>query len=84
MPNQRFFADRPEDVGIDSDKLEALFDRAEREVREGLLPSAQIAIARHGKLAGMRSFVKVLYEGREAPATYDTLYCNFSATKAIT
>ena len=84
MPNQRFFADRPEDVGIDSDKLEALFDRASREVREGLLPSAQIAIARNGKLAGMRSFGKVRHEGREAPATNDTLYCIFSATKAIT
>ncbi len=84
MPNQRFFADRPEDLGIASDKLEALFERAEREVREGLLPSAQIAIARHGKLAGMRSFGKVRHEGREAPATNDTLYCIFSATKAIT
>ena len=84
MPNQRFFADRPEDVGIDSEKLEALFDRAEREVREGLLPSAQIAVARHGKLAAMRSFGRVRHEGREAPATNDTLYCIFSATKAIT
>ena len=32
----------------------------------------------------MRSFGKVRHEGREAPATNDTLYCIFSATKAIT
>jgi CubicO group peptidase (beta-lactamase class C family) len=84
MPNQRFFADSPEELGIDSEKLEALFDRAQRELREGLLPSAQIAVARHGKIAGMRSFGRVTHEGRQADATNETLYCIFSSTKAIT
>ena len=84
MPSTRFFADRPEEVGIDSQKLEALFERAAREVHEGLLPSAQIAIARQGKLAGMRTFGTATFEGREALATNETLYCIFSATKAIT
>ncbi len=83
MPDQRFFAATPADVGIDTDKLAALFERAEQEVREGLLPSAQVAIARRGKIAAMRTFGRVTHEGQPAPATNDTLYVVFSATKAI-
>ena len=84
MPNSRFFAESPEQVGIDSEKLEAVFERAEKEVREGILPSSQIAIARNGKLAGMRTFGSATFDGVEALATNDTLYCVFSCTKAIT
>jgi CubicO group peptidase (beta-lactamase class C family) len=84
MPHERFFADSPESVGISSEKLETLLERAEREVAEGLLPSAQIAIARDGKLAAMRTFGSVTHEGTPAPATNDTLYAVFSSTKAIT
>jgi CubicO group peptidase (beta-lactamase class C family) len=84
MPEQNFFAASPEAVGIDSGKLEALFDRAEREIKEGLLPSVQIAIAREGKIAGMRSFGRATFEGNEAAVDNDTLYPIFSATKAIT
>ena len=84
MPNQKFFAESPEAVGIDPDKLEALFERAEKEVREGLLPSCQIALARDGRIAGMRSFGTVRHEGVEAIATRDTLYCIFSSTKEVT
>ena len=84
MPHARFLAETPESVGIDSDKLEEVFARAEREVREGLLPSSQIAVARDGKLAGVRSVGSVTHEGREARASDDTLYCIFSCTKAIT
>ena len=83
MPAQHFFAESPEAVGIESARLEALFERAEREVREGLLPSAQIAIARHGKLAGMRSVGRVTCEGRPVEASDDTLYVVFSCTKAV-
>lgn len=79
-----FFAETPEEVGIDSGKLEELFRRAEREVREGLLPSAQIALARNGRIAGMRTFGSVTHEGRPARATNETLYGVFSSTKALT
>lgn len=77
-------AERPESVGIDPEKLEALFERAAREVDEGLLPSAQVAVARRGRIAGMRTFGRVERQGRPGPATDDTLYCIFSCTKAIT
>jgi CubicO group peptidase (beta-lactamase class C family) len=84
MPHPRFFAESPESVGIDPEKLDAVFDRAAKEVREGLLPSAQIAVARNGRLAGMRSFGSATFLGVEAPVTNDTLYCVFSTTKALT
>ena len=84
MPNPQYFADSPEQVGIDSQKLNELFARAEKEVRDGLLPSVQIAVARHGKIAGMRTFGRVTHEGRAADASNETLYVVFSSTKGIT
>src|SRR5215831_10586904 len=84
MVDQRLVAKAPEDVGIDSKLLDAVFERAEKEVREGLLPSAQIAVARNGKLAGMRTFGRVQKGARTEVADDSTLYCVFSSTKAIT
>ena len=76
-------ATRPEDVGIDSEKLEALFARAKRDVDDGTLPSAQVALARRGRLAGFRTFGQVTAGGKSGPATNETLYTIFSSTKAI-
>ena len=84
MPHEKFFAATPEEVGVDSVKLDDLLQRAEKGLREGLLPSVQIAIAREGRIAAMRTLGTVRHGGREAPATNDTLYCVFSCTKAIT
>ncbi len=75
MVDQKFIANDPEEVGIDSEKLNELLTRVQKEVDDGLLPSAQIAIAREGKLAAFETY-------GEAPE--DALYCIFSATKAIT
>ena len=57
------------------ENLDALLIRAEKEVKEGLLPSAQVAIAQDGELLAFETF---------GDATNDSLYCVFSATKAIT
>jgi CubicO group peptidase (beta-lactamase class C family) len=75
MLDARFIADSPEAVGLDSNKVDALIARARKEVDEGLLPSAQVAIARNGKIAAMASF---------GNATNDSLFNVFSSTKAIT
>jgi CubicO group peptidase (beta-lactamase class C family) len=83
MPASHFFAEAPEALGIDPGKLRELLERIEREVREGLLPSAQIAIARHGKLVAMRTVGRATCGGCEQEATNDTLYVVFSCTKAI-
>lgn len=83
LSSDRFVA-APESVGVDPSKLAALFDRAEREVRDGLLPSAQLAVARKGRIAGMRSLGTATFQGRAAPVGDDTLYVIFSCSKAIT
>lgn len=83
MTETTHVASKPEDLGIDPEKLEAVFARAKRDVDDGILPSAQIAVARHGKIAGSRTFGSAVQGGGERPATDDTLYVFFSCTKAI-
>ena len=65
----------PESIGLDGEKLAELSARARREVDEGLLPSAQIAVAREGRLGHVETF---------GDADDQTLYCVFSSTKAFT
>lgn len=84
MAHAHRLAATPESVGIDPERLEAVFERAAREVREGHLPSAQVAVARNGRIAGLRTFGAVTHEGRPAAATDATRYVIFSCTKAIT
>jgi len=76
-------ANKPEDVGIDSEKLEAVFARAKRDVDDGTLQGCQVAVARGGALAGFRCFGNAAIRGELQPVTEDTLYSIFSSTKAI-
>jgi CubicO group peptidase (beta-lactamase class C family) len=80
--NANLVAARPEDMGVDSERLEALFARAKRDVDDGILPSASVAVARNGKVAGFRVFGSATRDGSR-PATTKTLYTIFSSTKAI-
>jgi CubicO group peptidase (beta-lactamase class C family) len=84
MPAEKFFADNPREVGLNPDKVQALFDRAERDVKDGVLPACQLAIARKGKIAAMKTFGRAVQGGTEKPATDDTVFVAMSATKAIT
>ena len=83
MIDVRHIAAAPEEVGIDSERLEAVFARAKRDVDEGVLPTAQVAVARRGKLAGVRTFGSAVQGGLDRAATDATLYCIYSATKAV-
>lgn len=84
MPAERFFADSPREVGLNPDKVQALFDRAERDVKEGVLPACQLAIARNYKIAAMKTFGRAVQGGVEKPATDETVFVAMSATKAVT
>jgi CubicO group peptidase (beta-lactamase class C family) len=53
-------------------RIQALMDRARREVDEGLLPSVQVALAHNGEIVAEEAF---------GEADVDTRYCIFSATK---
>lgn len=68
---------------IDPVARDALFARAEKVAsRAGC--AVQLAIARHGKLAGIRSFGRARHgDGSERPADDSTLFAIFSVTKAI-
>ncbi|MBV1906160.1 MAG: beta-lactamase family protein [Pseudomonadales bacterium] len=68
------FADAQE-LGLDPEKVAKLLARVQREVDEGLLPAAQIAIAHHGKVGVFESY------GGAKPESLTPL---FSATKGIT
>ncbi len=64
----------PAELGIDPAKLAGLIERAHREVEHGLLPSCQLALARHGRLAAFETI------GQAPP---NARYNVFSATKAF-
>ena len=84
MPAEKFFADSPAQVGLNPDKVQALMDRAERDVKDGILPACQVAIARNGKIAAMSSFGRAVQGGADQPVTDQTVFVAMSATKAIT
>lgn len=67
--------ERIKTFGLDVEKVAALLARAGKEVDMGLLPAAQLAIARHGE---------VVFQYNYGDAQPDSLTCIFSATKAIT
>lgn len=84
MPASHFFANNLEEIGLDPQKVQVLFERAAREVHEGLLPASQVAIARNGKLGAMQTFGTAVQGGVEKPATNDTQFVIMSSTKAFT
>jgi CubicO group peptidase (beta-lactamase class C family) len=81
MIEAKFIA-APKEIGLDAGRLQALYDYVEGEVTAGL-PSAQVAIGRHGRIAGVRTFGTVTRGGVRGPAKDDTLYCIFSAVKGV-
>lgn len=83
MISTSYLAKTPEDVGIDSEKLERVFARAKRDVDQGVLPGCQVAVARNGRVAGMRNFGVAVQGGSEKAISDETLFAIFSCTKAI-
>ncbi len=83
MLQPEWIAESPESVGVDSGRLQLLFDAARREVEEGRIPNAQIAVASGGRLAGIASFGTVECGGTRVPTTDQTLFCVYSTTKGI-
>ena len=54
----------PETVGVDPEKLDLFRRRVQLEVECGYLPSAQIAVARHGRLVAFETFGDATNESR--------------------
>lgn len=69
--NQKVF----NEANLIAENVQSLLARAAKEVDDGLLSGAQIALAWQGELVLLQSFGK---------AKDDSLFCIFSATKAVT
>jgi CubicO group peptidase (beta-lactamase class C family) len=74
----------PASLGFAATPLQHLDRLIRQHIEEGRYPGAQIALARHGKLALLRSYGNARTEGRTEPATGDTLFLLFSQTKVLT
>jgi CubicO group peptidase (beta-lactamase class C family) len=74
-PSALGFAARP------LDHLDALI---RTHIEEGRYPGAQIALARHGKLALFRTYGNARTQDSTIPATNETLFLLFSQTKVLT
>jgi CubicO group peptidase (beta-lactamase class C family) len=74
----------PASLGLAPAPLSALDRLIRGQIEEGRYPGAQIAIARHGKLALFRAYGDSRTEGARQPATNDTLFLLFSQTKVLT
>jgi CubicO group peptidase (beta-lactamase class C family) len=73
----------PASLGLDPQALERLAELINGHLTEGRYPGAQVALARHGKLALLKSFGEARLDPR-TPARDDTLWLLYSNTKVIT
>jgi CubicO group peptidase (beta-lactamase class C family) len=72
------------ELKLDAGALARLDELINRHIAEGRYPGAQIAIARHGKLAVMRTYGDARIDPQRQPARDDTLWLLYSNTKVIT
>ena len=73
----------PEGLDIDPNALEALFAKTQKVVSRYPLCAAQVAVARHGRLAAFRAFGSARCGGVEREVSEDTLFAIYSCTKAV-
>ncbi|HEV8472164.1 MAG TPA: serine hydrolase domain-containing protein [Methylomirabilota bacterium] len=74
----------PAPLGLDVPALDRLMELVTRHVTEGRYPGAQLAIARHGKLALVRTVGDARVDPARVTAKDDTLWLLYSNTKVLT
>ncbi len=74
----------PASLGLAARPLGALDSLIRQHIEEGRYRGAQIAVARHGKLALFRTYGHARTEPAHLPAANDTLFLLFSQTKVLT
>lgn len=72
------------ELGFAQKPIDHLDSLIKSHIDEGRYPGAQIALARHGKLALFRTYGNARTEGGSIPATNDSLFLLFSQTKVLT
>ena len=73
----------PEDVGIDSERLNRAFEYLAEKTKDGSLPAASLAVSRHGIPIAMRGYGRRA-PGSAEPASADSIYLVASVTKMFT
>src|SRR5712692_5959322 len=71
----------PASLDLDPKALERLLETVTRHIAEGRYPGAQIAMARHGKLALFETVGDARIDPARAQASEDTLWLLYSNTK---
>src|SRR5437588_670054 len=84
MPDYPLPSADPASLGFAATPLQHLDRLIRQHIEEGRYPGAQIALARHGKLALFRTYGNAKTEGQNRPATDSTLFLLFSQTKVLT
>src|SRR5437868_13830136 len=74
----------PASLGFAATSLQHLDRLIRQHLEEGRYPGAQIAVARHGKLALFRIYGSAKTEGRSLTATDDSLFLLLNQTKVLT
>src|SRR5262250_797760 len=74
----------PASLGLDQPALDRLGEIITRHLAEGRYPGAQIAVARRGQLALLRTFGDARIDPSRTAARDDTLWLLYSNTKVIT
>lgn len=74
----------PSELSLDDRPLERLARMIEAHITEGRYPGAQIALARHGRLALFRTFGDARRDPERVAAGSDTLWLLYSNTKVLT
>jgi CubicO group peptidase (beta-lactamase class C family) len=74
----------PSALGFAQAPLDQLSRLIDGHIKAGRYPGAQIALARHGKLALVKTFGDAALEPSRLPAADDTLWLLYSNTKVIT
>src|SRR5215472_13034843 len=74
----------PASLRLAATPLRSLDRLIRQHIEEGRYPGAQIALARHGKLALFRTYGDAKTEGGRVAAADDTLFLLFSQTKVLT
>lgn len=74
----------PASVGLNGAAIERLAGHIGRHVADGRYPGAQLAIARHGQLALVRTFGDARLDPTRVAATDETVWLLYSNTKVLT
>src|SRR5204863_1060231 len=74
----------PEQLGLDATALERLMELVTRHVADGRYPGAQLAIARDGKLALVRTVGDARLDPKRVAARDETVWLLYSNTKVLT